>query len=174
MSDFELNTFPELLACEFAWQIVQGEVFSVKNMDDQELRESIVDDLLSVTFWEIQHSESVSFDTDALMRFITGSMRARVLDQLTHPEIAGLIEFTDRGIRIKTDRAILQAAQDYAGVWYGDFKPTDPTTKIITVNTDVLASAIRACGSTDALATSLAMDLVSDAPVNHPHSKLVN
>lgn len=50
----------------------------------------------------------------------------------------------------------------------------DKNTTVLTVNSGILTDAVKAYGSIDALATSLAMDLVSDAPVNQLDSKLVN
>lgn len=165
--------FDAMLAEEDVWQITDGEFFSVKNMSDAELGESIVNDVLIATFYE-KEGNVVDFTPEILVRFLHGPLRQKVLEKLQSSGLAWYFNTTNGQLRIKNDRNILQAAQDYAGVWYGDFEPTDKNTAVFRVNSGILTDAVKAYGSIDALATSLAMDLVSDVPVNQLDSKLVN
>lgn len=168
MSDFSVyyNTFQDYLKDEFVWGLVDNNVFSINNMDDRELREAILGDLLGVTMWEKQHNERVHFGFTKLLRLLPRSLHKRVKKQMKHDDIVELISirpFDVRAteVRIVDNSAILQAAMDYAGIWYSGFNiPPDA----ICLNTENLAKAVEEHGSLENLASSLAMDLIATNP----------
>lgn len=134
MSDFnpEFKDPQKFLNCVYAFQLVHNSVFSVDNMSDEELRQSIIEDLLAITMWEKQFGEKLHFGFTRLFNFVLRSQRKRITEQMKHPEIEGLIHiFTPEGhdhqqLRIIDKQPILQAAMDYCGCWYSGFNiPSD-------------------------------------------------
>lgn len=101
-----------------AWSLCMGEIFSVANMTDDEIKASIVEDILSVTFWEKDFQSTLHFGTSELVRFLDETCREKVYKLITDPEISGLIECRDGGLRIKNHPEILKAAMDYCGSYY--------------------------------------------------------
>ena len=124
MTDFhdEYVDAKTFLDCQEAFQVTHSFVFSINNMSDKELRESIVNDILCVTMWEKQFNKTIHFGFTKLMRFIPRYMHKRVLQQMKHQEICNLIVDTKSNgkseLRIRDERAILQAAMYYAGFWF--------------------------------------------------------
>lgn len=153
-----ITDFNAMLADEDVWQITDGEFFSVKNMSDVELGESIVNDVLIATFYE-KEGNVVNFTPEILVRFLRGPVRQKVLEKLQSNDLARYFDTTNGQLRIKNDRNILQAAQDYAGVIYGDFEFTDKTQPYIEIDRSAVSAAAGAAGSFENLVASLSMDL---------------
>ena len=139
------TNFSSMLADEDAWQITDGEFFSVKNMTDEELGEAIINDILIATFFE-KEGNTVNFTPEILIRFLCGSIRAKVLKKLQSKELAGYLDTTNGQLRIKNDRNILQAAQDYAGVVFDGFEFTDQTQPYIKIDHDTVRKEIDKAG----------------------------
>ena len=151
----------KFLGCEPAFQVVDNSCYSIDNMTDEELRESIIEDLLAVTMWEKQSNQKIHFGFQRFMRFLPIrpiSKRERVFAQMHHADIVHLIDHkddeNDGELRIKDNHAILQAAMDYAGVWYSDFVMPDGAVCID-------RQAIEDAGGIETIATSLYMDVIS-------------
>ena len=110
--------FDAMLAEEDVQQITDGEFFSVKNMSDAELGESIVNDVLMVTFFE-KEGNLVDFTSEKLIRYLKGHWRAKVLNKIQSQEIAWYFNNTNGQLRIRDERNILQAAMDevWCGLW---------------------------------------------------------
>ena len=148
-------------------QLVDNHLFSIKNMSPKELLESIVEDILMVTMWEIQTGIKLHFGYTKLVEFLPRSLHPLVYENLRNPEISGLIEITDskfrsKELRIKNDRAILQAAMDYAGVWYSGFE--QPTEGVISLS--LLREKVQDMGGIDAASQSIAMDLMANTALS--------
>ncbi len=142
---------------------VDGEVImSPVFMTDLEVRESIVDDILAATMWEIQTSNKLDFDFSNLTSFVKLSTKERIHRQLHHPEIIGLISIVDGQLRIKKDSVILQAAMDYCGCWYNGYVIPDES---IVINR-IAVSNFSSEKALSELVTSIAMDLQATQPVN--------
>ncbi len=149
--------------------IVDGEdvIMSVIFMPDEHLRPAIVSDILSATIWEIQTDVKLCFNQAELLRFVPQEQHERIVAQMQNDEIVGLIEINDGEIRIKNDHQVLQAAMDYIGNWYTGF--TMPTEEgIITINRDAFKSAIEGHGTVEAMAASMAQEIVMDRQATAP------
>lgn len=159
-SDFNevFTNFTIMLADEDVWQITDGEFFSVKNMTDAELGESIVNDVLIATFYE-KEGNVVNFTPEILVRFLHGPLRQKVLEKLQSSDLAWYFDTTNGQLRIRNERNILQAAQDYAGVIYSDFEFTDKTQPYIEIDHGAARKAIDEAGGFENLVASLNMDL---------------
>jgi hypothetical protein len=161
---------PEVfLNYEFAFQVIHNPVFSINNMSDEELRQSIIEDLLSVTMWEKQFNRKLHYGFTRFLHFLPRHMHSRVYDQMKHVEIIDLIEVTitktGSELRIRDNREILQAAMDYASVWYSGFSfPND--TSIIFLDREAISTAFVESGGVEALASSLTMDIVANTQNN--------
>lgn len=156
---------------EEIWEVVDNYVFSIRNVSEEELRRFIVQDVLAVTMWEKHFGRPIHFGMSKLMRFLNRDLYKRVWAAVRHEEIASLLKITrtDTGseIRICDDRAILQAAMDYAGVWYSGY--VMPETGVFRINRDALNLAAEAHGGFDNLASSIAMDVraaLAEVPVS--------
>lgn len=146
---------------EEIWEVVDNTVFSIRNMDEHELRQAIVQDILSVNMWEKHYGQTVHFGLSKLMRFIPRQQFKRVWAALKHEEIYPLLEIkrtdTDSEIRIRDERAILQSAMDYCGVWYSGYEM--PKNGVLVLNPDSFERIEAAYGNLENLAASIAMDV---------------
>ena len=165
MSDFVQSSWNDFLNEKSSWELVMTHFFSVRNMDDKELQEAILSDLLGVTFWEKEKNTKVSFTKDDLIRFIYGQQRRRITEMLNHENISKLISVENDQIRIRDQYEILQAAMEFAGVWFGDHEPEDPT-GVLKIDRAVMNKEIEKAGSLDNLIQSVSMDLISNTAGN--------
>lgn len=117
---FEESVDPDkFLKEEMLFSLVHNEVFSVDNMSDREVRESILEDLLEVAAWESKNDAKLNFTVETLVRFISNEkQKLRVFNALCHPEITLLLTLPEEQLRIKSNWNIQQAAMDYCGVWH--------------------------------------------------------
>lgn len=140
----------------FAWQLVAGRsISSVDNMSDRELRESIIDDLLGATMWEIQTEMKLEFTMERIRHNVGYNKERynRIVREMAHPEIAGLIQMVDdKYPRIDPRSRVLYEAMEYCGTYYNGMKPSDPNAVLIVVNRE---------NFTHEKVTSLAMDVMS-------------
>lgn len=147
-----------LLADEYIRQIVHNEVFSITNMNEDELKESVIEDILMFTMWELQTSESLSFTFSDLVRFLPEDLHDIVKDALESDEVSQYLDMViGEEIRIIKNKIILQEAMDYCGVWYSGFAiPKD--VEIVSVIKDSEKP------NPEVLALSLSMDQEANAP----------
>jgi hypothetical protein len=99
------------------WEVTHTRVFSINNMTDEEVRQSIIQDLVMLhDYWLEEKATLRWYD---LFRFLPYEyQRNRVLNQLVHPEIYNLFEILPNDeIRIRNNKVILQAAMDYCGFY---------------------------------------------------------
>ena len=111
----------KLLRDRDAREVSHGELFSIVNMDDRELREAIVQDILTVTMWEKEHDIEIPFPLGELCWYVPEELTDRIIYQLKSPEITPFLNTKGEQYKIKDDPKILQAAMDYCGVWYDGF-----------------------------------------------------
>jgi hypothetical protein len=158
------RTFAMLADDELGREVKDSDFGSIRFMNERELLESIVHDILWPTIWEMEKSESVCFDAAEFLRFVPRAEdREMITDMMGHVEIAGLIEHKDGQLRIKKDRAILQAAMDYCGVWAHGF---DMPPDALVTNFEAVGDAIEQHGSIENFAAALMMDMNSTVPSN--------
>ena len=155
------RSIEETLNDVYMFSVVHNNVFSILNMTEEEIRQSIVEDLLLVTMIEIGENTKLHFGFTKFLRWLPRYLHKKVIKQLRHDEINGLIEIKGREIRIRNNRTILQAAMDYCGHWYEGFDiPNEPG--IITVNREKLEEAVEEAGGVDQLAEKLAKKINAD------------
>jgi hypothetical protein len=165
------TSFAMYAADEDLREVKVGELFSIAAMNDHELRQSIVQDILAPTMWELEKGESVNFDLTEFLRFVPDSGdRQRVLHQMWHDDIKDLIlgklcgnNDNNGQVRIKTDRASMQAAMDYCGVWAHGY---DMPEGVIVTNYDDLDNAAETHGGLENLAASLYQDMSASVSGN--------
>lgn len=151
--------FNNLISVKYTRELMtDGDVWSPSNMTDDELRQAIVQDILAFTMTEIETTEKFNLTERELVKFVIPLQRRRILDMLKHPEIVGLINYSNGHLRIRDDENIRQAAMDFCGVWYDGYTPTDPT-GVITINTSAVVQAVEEHGGIDNLAAALAMEI---------------
>lgn len=159
MSLYEIS-FDEMMTDQYGWSLVDNEVFSINNMSDREIRESIIEDLLVVTVYEIREKTEVKYNQWSLVRWLPFYRRNSILRMLDHCEIANFIERSEGKIRIRNDCNILRAAMEYCGVYYEEwFDKEDLPKDLIGLNSQAAEELIGAHGSFDNTVKSLAMDL---------------
>ena len=127
MSDFrpEYADFNVLLNTDVAWEVVGNEIYSVAHMSGREIRESIIQDVLTVTMWEKYFKKYAHFTPQMLFRNIVSiRLKSQVCKQMANSEVNKLMIVCseDDSVRIKDDPAILQAAMDYCGVYYTGYE----------------------------------------------------
>ena len=115
-----------------ARQVLHSYDFSIDNMNDRELRESIIDDLLTVTMMERVNNITMRFGYSQLFKLLLRSQLKRVTNAMKHDEINGLINrYSTSGypeLRIHTRKEILQTAMEYCGAYYEGFSIPDGVT----------------------------------------------
>lgn len=119
----------DFLNNDYNWFLIDTAWMSVRNMSDVSLRESIVDDALTVTMYELENKTSLAWDNKHLQSKLCADAYQRVMGQLSHQEIAGLLVTDGNKIRIRNNREILQAAMDYCGHWYEGYNVPDGVIK---------------------------------------------
>ena len=107
----------------------------------------------------------VSFTKDDLIRFIYGQQRRRITEMLNHENISNLISVENDQIRIRDQHEILQAAMEFAGVWFGKYEPKDPT-GVLKIDRDVVSEEAKKAGGLDNIIQSISMDLISNTAEN--------
>lgn len=147
------------LDCKYARELQDDpSATSVTDYTDEEVRHSIVQDVLAVTFWEKQVGGKLNFDWSELVRFIGAASLVRVEEAYKHPDVQVHLQVTDGQIRLKEGRVLEQAAMDYCGVWYDGFDMPDD---VFRVNRDALSDAVGRHSSIEKLADALMMDMQS-------------
>lgn len=158
-------TNPQLMLDEQdAWQVVDGEVFSITNMTDDELSEAIIDDVLCVTMFEMQTGQKLHFDCSTLQRFLkTDELRQRVNSVLmNNPQMMYFID--GHTFRIRNSVHVLQEAMDFCGTFYTGYEMPEG---VISVNRQELDSMMSLFDQLENIATSLSMELVSPHRPGH-------
>lgn len=159
MSLYEIS-FEEMMIDQYGWSLVDNEVFSINNMSDREIRESIIEDLLVVTVYEIREKTEVKYTQWSLVRWLPFYRRNSILRMLDHCEIVNLIERSEGKIRIRNDRNILRAAMEYCSVYYEEwFKKEELPKDLIGLNSEAVKELIENNGSFGNMVKNLAMDL---------------
>jgi len=148
---------------------IGGEVlWSIDAMTDDDLKEAIVEDVLGITMWEIQTGNKLVFNFEEMTRFLLwNEQHERVAAILKTEQVQRFVEQIEGEYRIRNSQEVRQAAMDYCGVWYCDYKMGDD---VIVTNSDTrdnIAAAIEKAGSIENLAISLSMDLEASHIHNH-------
>lgn len=146
------------IATPLAWECVDGDVFSTKHMDDEELLHAIVADILAATAWEIQTNKKLGFTLKTIEQRVEHNSFLRIVDALLDPKIAFMIDVSS--FRIRSDRHILESAMEFCGVWFSIYGITPPV-GLISLDRDALNKAIVEHGDMRRLAESLSMDFES-------------
>lgn len=131
------------------FEVVHNDMFSINNMSDQEVRESIIHDILMVTMIEKEEKTSIDFGQSQLFRWIKLTQHGYVFSQMNNSEICGLIENKNGQLRIKDQIEILQAAMDYCGHWYNGFTPPEGMEGILCVDTEAFQAQVEEAGGFD-------------------------
>ncbi len=111
----------EIMSCADCWALVDGDFTSVRNMDDEELKKAVVEDLLNVRYWE-QQDKAMSFVEPDLVRQLPADLHERVRTAFADPFVQSLLEISANG-QVRIHPHHLQDAMDFAGVWHEDFEP---------------------------------------------------
>lgn len=150
------------LACEDAFQVVHSDVFSVKNMTNEELQQSIVEDILAVTFWEEQTGNKVKFGLDELLRFVEPvKLRERVVLTLKDPAVDVFMKGDLNNLRIKDNTSIRQVAMDKCGVWFSGYEMAEGA---MIINREEVQAAVDQHGGVENYAAAINMDIQSTHP----------
>lgn len=111
----------DIKAHRSCWEVRHDDECSIANMTDEELRQSVVADLLQVHSWE-REGKAPTFHPDDFKRFIPASMHARVDEALADPFVRSLIvTLSDGQVRVHPHH--LQEAMDFCGVWLEGYLP---------------------------------------------------
>lgn len=101
------------------FDLEDGRTWSVRNMTDEDVRRSIVGDLLIMITLGIEYITS-----DDLIRLINDEeQRARILGQLKHKEVQEKLIKTGDRFKLRMTRRNMQDCMDYAGIWHEGFEP---------------------------------------------------
>lgn len=161
-----LMSFEEMLADQYGWSLVDNDVFSINNMSDREIRESIIEDLLTVTVYEVRQKTEVKYSQWTLVRWLPFFKRQSIVKMLDHCEIQNLIERSEGKIRIRTDREVMRAAMEYCGVYYEEWFDKEEFPKdLIGLNNEIVDQLIVRHGSFNNVIDSLIMELKSTCQV---------
>ena len=117
----DLNTKEKFLSERHVRDLTDSDYWTIVNMDDSDLRASIIGDLLSFVLWEKEYKEPLNITFDELTKFVDTNNLDRVRQQLQHEEIKHLFTVNEGVYRLKDERQILQAAMDYCGTWYDGY-----------------------------------------------------
>lgn len=111
----------DIRSCPECWVLVDGDLTTVRTMDDEDLKKSVVEELLNVRYWEMQ-GKTISFVADDLVRLLPADLHERVRTAYSDPFVQSLLAISPEG-QIRIHQHHLQDAMDFAGVWHEDFEP---------------------------------------------------
>lgn len=154
-------------------EIIDGEVmWSIDAMDDDELREAIVEDILGISMWEIQTGQKITYHFEEMTRFLIWNHQyERVAEMLKSEAVTRFVEQIEGEYRIKNSQEIRQAAMDYCGVWYSDYRMGEDVVVFDNQHREAMKSTIDQHGGIEQLAVALSMDLVANS---NQQSKIPN
>jgi len=102
------------------WELRDDADFSIRHMTDEEIRHSIVADLVMAIDWGNQ-GHQISLRWYDLTRFVrTESLRTRVLDALVHHEVQSFLLPLQEDDVLRLDPTYLADACEYCGVYIED------------------------------------------------------
>ncbi len=172
-----VRSVEETMNDSLMFEVVHNDMFSINNMSDKEVRESIIHDILMVTMIEKEEKVTLDFDQHQLFRWIKLTQHGYVFTQMNNQEISGLIENKNGQLRIKDQREILQAAMDYCGHWYDGFEPPEGEEDIFRVNAEGFQAQVEEAGGFDQFCQNvfdkIAPELM-DLEATVPGSKTLN
>lgn len=96
--------------------------FSVSNMTDLEVLESIVGDIVGATMWEIQTEKTLNFDRVELLKFVPQEQHLRILTILNEDSFVRNLLADEVNGQLRIDKDKLQQAMDFSGVWYDGYE----------------------------------------------------
>jgi len=92
----------------------------LKSMSDDQIKETVVGDILAVTMYELQSGNKVKFEFEDLYRYLTGYDFGRA--RKAYQAISGhFVVANDRQPRIKPE--LLAEAMEYCGVYFTGYMP---------------------------------------------------
>ena len=107
------------------------EIFTISAMSDEEVRQSVIQDILAATMIQKEQGVSLEYDFANMIRFVNAGNHERVVTALNDEEVQSFIIQENGQYRIADDPTVLQAAMDFCGVYYEGFDWPDG---VITVN----------------------------------------
>lgn len=156
----ELRDVKKFLNDRLGSSLANYEYDLISDYSDDGLRVQVIEELLSVTMWEVQTGLSLVFMSESLLRFIPhhDPQGLRILESLTHSEIQKFIVFKGDQIRLKKDHQNLQSAMEYCGTYYSGFIMPEGC---ILSDHDAGSNLLNKFGSIENIAASLVMDLMA-------------
>lgn len=156
------ETAQEFLDCMMVREFMDCEFHSTAWMSEQEMKESIIQDILTFTMEENKFpGEKLFLDFGELTRFVNNKSVNFAVGFVTSAEFQALVLYGEKGYRVKPEREILQAAMDYCGVYWEGFKmPPD----CICVDREAFKEQVDKHGGLNNFATALEMDIQASVP----------
>ena len=157
-----------------AWTLadtfVDGELmWSTKNMNEQELIESIIDDVLDVTMWEIQTGKKLDVTVEKLLRFTNEDMKSKIRELIeNNPYVGSFVGVFGTQVRIHGQN--ITAAMEACGAYYDyhgmmdDIKEQLANAEETVENKLTQAAALEQYGSLENMAKALSMELEQNVP----------
>lgn len=139
-------------------ELIDSEFISVDDFTSDEQREAIIQDILTMTFWEKRYNKKLNFDFDELMRFVKPYRRPHIQDQLMHASVQALITMDEGQLRIKPNREIEQAAMDFCGVYFTGYVMPEGA---IIINREAFEASVQLHGGLEQFTESVLMDVLS-------------
>lgn len=128
------------------WSLKEEDFWSTKNMSDEEIRQTIIEDLLHVTMWE-REGKCVRFHRGNLLRFVkTPTQRRRVRRAMKSDIVTNLTHYLSDG-QIRLNPTFWQEAMDYCGVYMDGFVPDMPAddSPVLVINEERIADIAPFC-----------------------------
>lgn len=97
------------------WCLVDGEVTSVRNMNDEELQLAVIEELLNVVYWR-SLGKQVGGDIHYFTRFLVGEQEQRVINAFNSTLVKSMIVTSPAG-HIELSPEHMQDAMDLSGTY---------------------------------------------------------
>lgn len=99
---------------------------NIKDLSDKQLMFAILDDILSVTMYEIQFNKYISYGPDEITQYVKDKEDIeRIFNLILDSDLTRYLEIKEiknnMELRIINDRNVLQEVMDKIGVWYTDY-----------------------------------------------------
>lgn len=94
---------------------------SIIFMTEEEIRQSILGDILIATMFERQSGKFFAFDMKELLKFVPEQYHQMVMTQFNHLDVQSMITSINGQLRIRDDRAVLAYVMNYSGIIYDGY-----------------------------------------------------
>ena len=103
------------------FEFEDGEAMGITMMTEEEIRQSIIGDILIATMFEVNGIEFYPFTMEDLLKFIPVKLHNLIIPQMEHDQVKHIITTDNGQLRIRKEKEILKHAMNFSGIIYDGY-----------------------------------------------------